>query len=79
MCKKILCETEVKLSLTKILTLNIFYYHILEKQKNKIKMVVLIFLRRLHVQLRWRTPLVLNALQVSSETLLGQNKEQFEL
>ena len=42
-------------------------------------MVVLIFLRRLHVQLRWRTPLVLNALQVSSETLLGQNKEQFEL
>ena len=58
---------------------NIFYYHILKKQKNKIKMVVLIFLRRLHVQLRWKTPLASNALQLSSETLLGQNKEQFEL
>ena len=58
---------------------NIFYYHILKKQKNKIKMAVLIFLRRLHVQLRWTTPLVSNALQLSSETLLGQNKEQFEL
>ena len=43
------------------------------------KMFVLISLRRLHVQLCWRTPLVLNALQVSSETLFGQNKEQFEL
>ena len=58
---------------------NIFYYHILKKQKNKIKMVVLIFLRRLRVQLRWTTPLVSNALQLSSETLLGQNKERFEL
>lgn len=42
-------------------------------------MFVLFFQRRLHVQLRWRTPLVSNALQLSSETLLGQNKEQFEL
>jgi len=51
----------------------IFYYHILKKQKKNF------FLRRLHVQLRWRIPLVSNALQLSSETLLGQNKEQFEL